>query len=338
MLNPRILLRSVAVLTLMLPLASLAVTLKIATAAPDGTAWMKSMRQAGERIAELTEDRVKLKFYPGGVMGGASTVIRKMRVGQLQGGAFTGGELSEIQPDFFLYSLPFFFADEAEVQYVRSKLDQRVAAGLEEKGMVLIGISGGGFVYLMSDHPIASTDDLAASKVWIPEGDTVSELGMRQGGVAPIPFPLADVYTALQTGLIDTVLNTSVGAIAFQWHTKVKFVTDVPVAYVVGVLALDKRSFGRVNSADQAVVKQVIGAVFKELDEINIKDNIGARQALINQGIKFIQPTAEQSEEWHQVGIRTLEQLRSNTDIGLQNLEFIIDQLEVYREARRGGS
>ena len=314
------------------PVISLAATLKIATAAPDGTAWMKSMRAAGEQIAARTSDRVKLKFYPGGVMGSADTVIRKMRVGQLQGGAFTGGELAELYPDFNLYSMPFLFADEDEVRFLRSKLDERIAIGLESKGLVLIGISGGGFVYLMSDHRIASKKELAASKVWVPEGDAVSELGFRHCGVAPIPFPLSDVYTALQTGLVDTVLNTTVGAIAFQWHTKVKFVTDVPVAYVVGVMAVDKRSFYRIAATDRAIVKEIIGAVFAELDEINIQDNIGARQALINQGIEFITPSAEQSAEWHQVGVDTLESIRADADFGFEHLEYLVEQLELYRQ------
>jgi len=332
MLNPRIFARLLAVLSLLLPAISVAVTLKIATTAPDGTVWMKSIREAGDQIAERTDGRVKLKFYPGGVMGSYRTVIRKMRVGQLQGGAFTGGELSEINPDFYLYSVPFLFADEDEVRFVRSTLDELVAAELEKKGMVMIGISGGGFVYLMSDHRIASTVELAASKVWVPEGDTVSELALSKCDVAAIPFPLSDVYTALQTGLVDTVLNTAVGAIAFQWHTKIKYVTDVPVAYVIGVMAIDKRIFNQISPADQVIVKDLIGTVFEKLDEINVHDNIGAREALINQGIEFISPTAEQQEEWNQVGISTLESLRDDPEFGFNHLEYLVEQLDLYRQ------
>ena len=324
-------------LSLLLPSVSIAVTLKIATAAPDGTAWMKSMRAAGVQIAERTNNRVTLKFYPGGVMGSYGTVIRKMRVGQLQGGAFTGGELSEVYPDFFLYSLPFLFADDDEVQFVRAGLDTRVTAGLDKNDMVLIGISGGGFVYLMSDHQIASKVELAASKVWVPEGDPVSELALRECGVAPIPFPLSDVYTALQTGLVDTVLNTTVGAIAFQWHTKVKYVTDVPVAYVVGAMAIDKRSFNRIDIADRVIVKEVIGTVFKDLDAINARDNIGAREALVNQGIEFISPSAEQREEWRQVGATTLESLRADSSYGFEHLEYLVERLELYRQSGHPG-
>ena len=75
---------------LLLPGLVLAAQFKIATVAPDGSAWMREMRAAGDEIKAASEGRVELKFYPGGVMGSDATVLRKIRVGQLQGGAFTG--------------------------------------------------------------------------------------------------------------------------------------------------------------------------------------------------------------------------------------------------------
>jgi TRAP-type C4-dicarboxylate transport system substrate-binding protein len=57
--------------------AAAATQIKIATVAPDGTAWMREMRAAGEAIKKSTDGRVELKFYPGGVMGDAATVLRK---------------------------------------------------------------------------------------------------------------------------------------------------------------------------------------------------------------------------------------------------------------------
>ncbi|MEP6939242.1 MAG: TRAP transporter substrate-binding protein DctP, partial [Rudaea sp.] len=59
--------------------------IKIATVAPDGTAWMKEMRAAAEAVKTRTGDRVEIKYYPGGVMGDDATVLRKIKIGQLQG-------------------------------------------------------------------------------------------------------------------------------------------------------------------------------------------------------------------------------------------------------------
>ncbi|MCI0356707.1 MAG: TRAP transporter substrate-binding protein DctP, partial [Acidobacteria bacterium] len=64
-----------------------AATLKIATLAPEGTSWMKEMRTGAGEIEKRTAGRVQIKFFPGGVMGNDKSVLRKIRAGQLQGGA-----------------------------------------------------------------------------------------------------------------------------------------------------------------------------------------------------------------------------------------------------------
>ena len=93
-------------------------TLKIATIAPEGTTWMKEFRAAAAEIAERTEGRVKIKFYPGGVMGSGDSIYQKIRVGQLQGGAFTGAELERVYSGVNVYSLPMLFHSYDEVAYV----------------------------------------------------------------------------------------------------------------------------------------------------------------------------------------------------------------------------
>ena len=103
-----------------------AATIKIATVAPDGTAWMREMRAAADAIKKATDGRVEIKYYPGGVMGDAATVLRKIKIGQLQGGAFTGGEATVITPDAQVYSLPFLYRSQDEIDKVRAKLDPLV--------------------------------------------------------------------------------------------------------------------------------------------------------------------------------------------------------------------
>src|SRR5210317_1280660 len=74
--------------------SAFAMTLKIATLAPAGTIWMNEMKKGASEIKKKTDGRVELKFYPGGVMGNDKSVHRKIKVGQLHGGAFTSGGLS----------------------------------------------------------------------------------------------------------------------------------------------------------------------------------------------------------------------------------------------------
>lgn len=312
-------------------------TLKIATLAPDGSNWMTELRAAADDITAQTGGRVKLKFYPGGVMGNDKTVLRKIRAGQLQGGAFTSGALTEVYRDVIIYGLPFIFRSFDEVDFVRARMDEGLKAGLEAGGMVALGISEGGFAYLLSDKPIRSIDDAKGRRVWIPEGDVISQTGLEVAGITPIPLPIGDVYTGLQTGLLDTVATTPAAAIAFQWHTKVKYLVDVPLMYLVGVMVVDRGAFQKLRPADQATVKKVASDVFARLDGLNRADNESARVALQGQGIEFIRPSTEELKRWHAVGGECLKRLNGMDVYSQESLQLLLGYLKEFREGAGGG-
>ncbi|NQZ99432.1 MAG: TRAP transporter substrate-binding protein DctP [Myxococcales bacterium] len=311
-------------------------TLKIATMSPDGTTWMKEMREGAKEIEERTEGRVKLKFYPGGVMGNDQTVLRKMRVGQLHGGAFPGGGLVEVYNDIQVYSLPFLFHSYAEVDYVRARMDSLIQAGLEQRGLVAMGLSEGGFAHLLSSEPLKSRADLDGKRVWIPQGDTMSQIAFETAGISPVPLPISDVYTGLQTGLINTVASSPIGAIAFQWHTKVRFLTDVPLIYLIGTLAFAKRSFDKLGTEGQAVLREVMGRIFRRLDRASRRDNAAARDALANQGIEFVSPTSEELSQWRSIAEEAEQRYQGRNLYSEEMYEILKGHLRDFRNAPPG--
>lgn len=308
-----------------------ALTLKIATISPDGTSWMEELRRGAEEIERRTEGRVSLRFYPGGVMGSDKTVLRKMRIGQLHGGALTGGSLTEIYPDSQIYSLPFAFRSHAEVDYVRSRMDDLILQGLEERGFVSFGLAEGGFAYLMSNRPIRRSDDLKDQKIWMPEGDRMSQLMFDAAGISPVPLPLSDVLTGLQTGLIDTVGTSPIGALALQWYTRIDYVTDAPLMYLYGLMMIDRRYFGRIEPADQATVREVMADVFRRLDRINRQENQEARQVLADRGIEFIEPSPEERERWNRVMVEAIDHMKRTDYFSEPIVETLRRHLDEYR-------
>lgn len=261
-------------------------TFKLATIAPDGSAWMTEFRAAATEIGRRTDGRVAFKFYPGGVMGNSQSVLRKMRIGQLHGGAFTGGEIAEIYPDSRIYGLPLVFRDQAELDAVRRAMDPVFSQGLERAGFVNFGFADGGFAVLMSSSSVARIEDLKRHKAWVPEGDPASYAMIQALGIPPVTLPLTDVMTGLSTGLVGTIGASPLGAVALQWHTKLKYYTENPFAWLMGVLVIDAKHFARISAPDQAVVRDVLGGVFRKLDAQNRTDDQRAREALRRQGLQ----------------------------------------------------
>jgi TRAP-type C4-dicarboxylate transport system substrate-binding protein len=282
---------------------------KIATVSPDGTFWMQEMRAGAEEIKQMTQGRVEFKFYPGGVMGSDESVLRKIRIGQLQGGAVTAGSMTEIAPDIAIYELPYLFDSLEQVDYVRSKMDAELIASLERKGFVSFGLAEGGFSYMMSDEPLQTVAQVGNKKVWLPSNHEVGEAVFSSANISPVPLPISDVLTGLQTGLIDTIITSPIGAIALQWHTKISYVMDEPLTYFSALLVIDKKAFDKLSEDDRQQVRDIMGKAFARINEQNRKDNVNAKQALLNQGIKFVRLVPDSAKEWREVGDIAMKQL-----------------------------
>jgi len=279
----------ISIMMLSLSLPAMAVTLKVATVTPNGSQWMTDMKAGATEIKERTEGRVQIKFYGGGIKGDDAKVLSQIRIRQLQGGAFTPSALSGRYTDLNLYGLLMAFDSEEEAAYVRSRMDAGLSQGLEDAGFVNFGFATSGFANIMSNTPVRTLSDLRGKRVWVPEGDTISIESLKALSLNPVTLPLTDVLTGLQTGLIDIVAIPPIVALIMQWHTKVKYVTRVPLVYTFGFMAIDKKAFYKIDEADQAVVRDVMERMYVNFDKVNPKDNNAAFQSLLKSGIENIE-------------------------------------------------
>ncbi len=289
---------AIGLLAVLLPVRLWAVEFKLATVAPEGSQWMQEIRAATADIKQRTSGRVIVKLYGGGVMGNEKQVLRKIRIGQLQGGAFTASGIAEKFPDIVLYGLPLIFNNQDEVDFVRERLDVTLAQGLEKAGFVSFGFAGGSFARIFAQKPISTTDAMRGQKIWVPEGDRVSAAAMEALRLSPVGLPVTDVLTGLQTGLLDIVAAPPVGVIALQWHTRVKFMTTAPLMYTMGMMAIDAKAFGRLSAADQQVFRETMGAVYRKLDQQSRTDDQAVLKALQANGITLIEAQPAEVDAW----------------------------------------
>jgi len=308
--------------------------IKLATLAPEGSTWAKAFNALNSEIMKKTENKVQFRIYPGGVLGDEKDVLRKMKIGQIQGAALTSGGLSAIYKDIDVLQIPFLFQNYGEVDYVLTKMDAYFRKGFEENGYVLLGWSEAGFIYLMSTIPIASASDLKKGKVWIWEESPMSKAIFDEAGVSAIPLSLPDVMVGLQTGLVNVVYVPPTAAISLQWFTKIKYVTDVPLVYLLGGLVLKKDTFNQIPPSLQSILLETFQKHLEPLKTVTRDENRDAMKVMTKQGVKLVTPSKDQVDEFKKLSNKAMGHTTGQS-FSKKSLEEVTSLLESYKKGAR---
>jgi TRAP-type C4-dicarboxylate transport system substrate-binding protein len=308
-------------------------TLKIATLAPEGSAYIQALNELKAELKQKTNNEVRLRIYPGGVLGDEKDMRRKMHVGQIHGAVLTAAGLSGIFSEMDVFQIPFLFEGFDEVDYVLEKMGAFFKKGLEDKGYILLGWSEAGFIRLLSTRPIASLDDLRKAKVWTWEEATMARAIFDEASISAIPLSLPDVMVGLQTGLVEVVYAPPASAISLQWFTKTKYMTEVPLIYLIGGIVLKKNVFKKLSSDHRQVLMQLCA---KYMDQIKLairKENQEAIKVMAKHGVKLIYPSEDQIEEFKIVSQKAMNS-QTGKSFSAKVKNEIITYLEEYREGK----
>lgn len=280
------------------------VQLKIATVAPEGTTWMKVMRQIDDEVREATGNEVGFKVYPNSSQGDESVVLRKVRSGQLHGGGLTGRGLGMIAEETRVVELPFLFDNYEQIDAVYAQVGDRLEQSLHEGGFTLLGWAEVGFVYLFSKQPIAKQSDLKSAKMWLWEGDPLAEAFYRQAAVVPVPLAVTDVMTSLQTRLIDAVYSSPYACLGLQWFTRVQYFTDLPITFASGAVVVSNKAFARIPEKHRETVLRICRQRFRELVVKTRVQNDESLQEIAANGVERVAVPDDEVQRFRAIGRR----------------------------------
>jgi len=267
--------------------------LKFATIAPAGTTWVTLLEDWAETLQTESNGRLVLKLYPGGMHGDESDVLKKIRFGQLHGGAFTGYGIGRIYSPARVLELPFLFEDICEIDYVREHLMPDIEQGFRDNGYEMLGWMEVGHVYFFSRKPIRSIDDLDDARLWYWLGDPLGKAFFDAGGLSPVPLSIIDVYTSLSTGMIDTVYAPPLGALAMQWFSKTKYITNLPMANGIGSLLVSRKFFQGLPQDLQLLLQRTGRETGEKLVTATRRENKAGLEVLQEHGLERVEADAD---------------------------------------------
>lgn len=283
-----------------------AVVVKLATLAPEGSSWMQILKEAVDEVQQKTANAVQFRIYPGGVMGDEQDMIRKMHIGQIHSSVLTSAGLSMIFPDLDVLQTPFLFDSYAEVDHAIGRIEPFLHKGMEDNGYVVLGWAEAGFVYLMSTVPVETIEKLKKAKVWIWNDSPMSKAIFEEAGVTGVPLSIPDVLVGLQTGLVEVVYAPPTGAIALQWFTRIKHLTDVPLLYLTGGLTIKKEVFEKIPPEHHAGVKEIFRRHFAKLKDVIRKENQEAVAVMRKHGVQTLTLAPDQITEYKRISAKAM--------------------------------
>ncbi len=277
-------------LILLLPLlAQATLEIKFATLAPRNSTWMNIMEELDAELRAATQDEVGFKFYPGQVQGDEPDVIRKIRLGQLHGGGFTGVGMGIIQPAVRVLDLPMLFNSPEEVDAVDEGLFTEFSALFDEKGFVLLGWAEVGPVHIFSAETVQSVAELQQQKLWLWEGDPVAGRFFEELGLRPISLSLTDVFTGFQTGMINAAYASPYAASAMQWQSHVACITATPITVSHGAVLVSKRIVSKLDDEQRQHLMSISRRHLRRLTEASRAENATTLEVFQQAGI-HLQP------------------------------------------------
>jgi len=310
------------------------VIIKLATLAPEGSPWIQVLKAAADEAQQKTGNAVQFKIYPGGVMGDERDMVRKMHIGQLQAAMLSSASLASMYPEIDVLQTTFLFDSYPETDFVVGKMQDGFKSGLEKNGYVALGWSEAGFVYLMSTVPVETLELLRKAKVWIWNDSPMSKAIFEEAGVIGVPLSITDVLVGLQTGLVEVVYVPPSVAVALQWFTRIKYITDAPLNYMLGGLVAKKEAFDKIDPQHQSVVKEVFQRHMTRLKEIIRAENQEALTVMQKQGIKLISPGKAQIADYKAISEKAMQK-ESGHKFSPKTKEEVSAWLKAYAEGKK---
>jgi TRAP-type C4-dicarboxylate transport system substrate-binding protein len=268
--------------------------LRLATAAPDGTAWAREFRAFARDVEAATSGKVQVKWYFGGIAGDELQVGDRIRRDQLDGTASAGMFCQKLAPSARLIRLPGLFESRNEAVYVHGRLTPILTQEFAKEGFAYLGGPNLGPDVLFTRDPVRSFEDLRRLKLWRWEIDAASILAANGMGLSSVPLNLEAAIQAYDEGRVDGFFAIPSAALAFQWATRARYLTDLEMSFMSGCLLVASRAFDSLTIDQQHAVRAAGAKAIARVTEVSaILDDQLLKTLFAKQGMHPVAVTRE---------------------------------------------
>ncbi|MBE9604805.1 TRAP transporter substrate-binding protein [Acetobacteraceae bacterium H6797] len=215
----------------------------------------RGMERFGELVAQRTNNRIRLKTYHSAQLGQQDEAIQQMRLGSIDFAEFNLSPLNNLAPLTQVPTLPFLFRS---VEHLHTVMDgpvgDEIAKQLEGVGIVPLAWYDAGARSMYTRRLVAKPEDLRGMKIRVQTSDLWIDL-IRALGANPTPLPFGEVYTSLQSGVIDGAENNWPSYESTRHFEVARYFATTEHSNVPEILAVSRTRWQRLSAADKELVK-----------------------------------------------------------------------------------
>lgn len=234
-------------------------TFKIAHVVQESHVWNATAKKFGEELAALSNGRFNVQIYPASSLGAEADMVQQIETGAVEFGFLTNAYMSTREVSLNAWFMPYLFNNLEEAVAMRdSEEAKQMLDSLGSQGLLgLDFMFAGNRHVLMKDGFAETPEDLKGKKIRII-GSPAMQSYWEKVGAGPTAMPLPEVYTSLQTGVIDGI-DIDLDALATEkYYENAKYLTLTNQMTFPTVIVMSQKVFDELSPEDQEIVKQAM--------------------------------------------------------------------------------
>ena len=314
--------------------AQSAAPLRIGSVVPKNSLYHQKLLELGEGWRAAQGAGARFTVFTDGSQGGEAELVRRMRIGQLQGALISVVGLRDIEPTTAaLQNLPLLFRNWEEIDHVREKMRPAFERRVLERGFVVLGWGDAGWVRFFSKEAALRPDDYKGMRFFAWGSEPEQQAIMKSLGYTPVPLEVTDILPAMQTGMINVVPSTPYFALATQIFGTASHMLEINWAPIVGALVVTRRAWDAMTPAAQDALrtggeKAAIAMrtqARREVDE--------AVEAMRKRGLTVNRPGPEALREWSELAEKLYPRIRGAM-VPAETFDEVFTHLKAFRATR----
>lgn len=243
----------------------------------------RGLIRMGELLEEWTNGRIKIQVFASSQLGSETATIEQTQIGSLDINRVNLNPVTQIVKEMKVLSLPYIFKDEAhQWKVLNGKIGKELLNLLEPYGLIGLGYyDSGQRSFYNSKRPIRLIDDLKGLKIRVQKADIMVEI-IESFGAIPVSMDFEEVYTGLQTGIIDGAENNEPSYITKGHYESAKYYSYDEHSRVPEIILMSKITWDKLSVKDREIIIKAVNESIpyqRKLWKIEVEDAIAKAKA-----------------------------------------------------------